>query len=487
MERRRALDKPSYKSHQVHGRALAEAGRTAEAIAYLRASAADLGRDDPAGAAMLLIDAVQPTMLTSGPERAVELAREAASMALGTAGIAELRALTRLGDAFAWAGDHAQAREAWKRAAAIEAGNEPSVLCERANTLLRTGDLDAARAAAYNAVVRSRQAESMVDLLDALGMACTAEVDLGNLREALNCAEQAVAAMDGDPGVERIDCYASIAWVTALMGDVDRAEAAIAEASGQLIELRITAPGGLAAGMLALGRGRFQDAVDAFEAKRSDVPMSALAQVLSLRPFVPALVEAYARAGRTDDARALVDQFYEAALQTEQPHIVAPALRASAAAYDDEAALDEAMQWHARWGNRFEEGRTLLARGELLRRRKQRAAARRDLASAVQRFAQVGAVTWRARAAAELRAAGERSAALPAPIARGPEALSQQEAAIVELVAEGLSNREIATRLYLSVKTVEGHLTAVYGKLGVRSRGQLLAALLGSRDDTRPA
>ena len=253
-------------------------------------------------------------------------------------------------------------------------------------------------------------------------------------------------------------------------------------------DLRMTSLGGLAAGMLALGRGRFQDAVDAFETKTSEMPMSPLAQTLSLRPFVPALVEAYARLGRTDDARALLNQFVDGALQTEQPHVLVPALRARGAAYDDEAAFDEALRLHAGWGNRFEEGRTLLARGEMLRRRKQRAAARRDLAAAVQRFTQAGAVTWRARAAGELRAAGDRSAALPAPITMGPQALSQQEAAIVELVAEGLSNREIATRLFLSVKTVEGHLTVVYGKLGIRSRGQLLAAMLGSaKDDVSPA
>ena len=433
---------------------------------------------------MLLVDAVQPTMLLSGPERALDIAREATEMARGTAGAAEVRALTRLGDAHAWSGQYAQAREAWTRAANVDAGKEASVLCERANALLRAGQLDAARAAAYEALVRSRQAESKVDLLDALAMACVAQVHIGNLREALDCAEQQLAATEGEVGVDRLGAIASIAWVTALLGDVDRAEAALAQASSLTVGMRMTSAGGLAAGMLALGRGRFQDAVDAFEAKTSDVSLPPLAHLLSLRPFMPALVEAYAHLGRTDAAHALVDQFFEAALQTDQARVVVPALRARGAAYEDEAALDEAMRWHADWGNRFEEGRTLLARGELLRRRKQRAAARRDLAAAVQRFSQVGAVTWRARAAAELRAAGDRSAAQPAPIARGPEALSQQEAAIVELVAEGLSNREIATRLFLSVKTVEGHLTAVYGKLGIRSRGQLLASLLGgTRDD----
>ncbi|HET6745332.1 MAG TPA: helix-turn-helix transcriptional regulator [Candidatus Limnocylindria bacterium] len=469
----------SHADHLARGRELVGAGRTAEAIAYLRASAADLADRDPAGAATLLVDAVQPTLMVSGAASALTLAREAVAMAQGTEGVAELRAMTRLGDAFAWAGQHADAREAWGRAATLPVGSDPSALCERANALLRAGQLEAARTAAYEAVVRSREAESRADLADALSMAMNAEANLGNLHEALSCAEQCVALTEAEGGVEYLDSVASIAWIAALLGDVDRAEASIAEASAGLQRLRVTAPGGLAAGMLALGQGQFEDAVRAFEDKRSELPLQPWAQMHSFRPYVASLVEAYARVGRTDDARDLLDQFLEPAVSSQLPHLAAPALRARAAAYDDASVLDEALVWHAQWGNRFEEGRTLLARGEMLRRRKQRADARRDLAAAVQKFGQVGAATWQARAAGELRAAGERSVALPPPISRGPEALSQQESAIVELVAEGLSNREIASRLFLSVKTVEGHLTAVYGKLGIRSRGQLLAALLG--------
>lgn len=474
--------------HLAAGRALLDEGRVAEAIAYLRASAADLAEQDPAGAATLLVEAVQPTFLLSGAESAVQLATDAATRADGASGVAELRAVTRLGDALAWAGQHAQAREAWNRAAALSVGDEPSALCERANALLRAGDLEGARTAAYAAIVRSRQAESRPDLLDAVAIAMYAEVHLGNLREALGNAEQLLAATADRAGGEHLDGVASIAWVTALLGDADRAEAALAEASAHIERLRMTSPGGLAAGMLALGRGQFEEAARAFEDKTSEVAISPAAQAQSLRPYVGSLVEAYARVGRIDAARALLAQFFDVSMATGLPHLAAPALRARAAAHDDLAALDEALRWHARWGNRFEEGRTLLARGEMLRRRKQRADARRDLAAAAQKFGQVGAVTWRARATRELRAAGERSVALPAPISRGPEALSQQESAIVNLVAEGLSNREIASRLFLSVKTVEGHLTAIYGKLAIRSRGQLIAALLGStRDDIAPS
>jgi DNA-binding NarL/FixJ family response regulator len=60
------------------------------------------------------------------------------------------------------------------------------------------------------------------------------------------------------------------------------------------------------------------------------------------------------------------------------------------------------------------------------------------------------------------------------------EPLTRQEGEVLDLVRAGLSNREIAEHLVLSVKTVEGHLTTIYGKLGVASRAQALAVLAGS-------
>jgi DNA-binding NarL/FixJ family response regulator len=143
---------------------------------------------------------------------------------------------------------------------------------------------------------------------------------------------------------------------------------------------------------------------------------------------------------------------------------------------DAREALDQALDAHEAWGNRFEEARTLLARGEVLRRHGRREDARTDLRAAAERFEQVGAGAWRDRAVSELRAAGDRSVAVPTARGRGPEDLTQQEAAVAALVVEGLTNREIADRLFLSVKTVEGHLTTIYGKLGLTSRAQLIAS-----------
>jgi DNA-binding NarL/FixJ family response regulator len=136
------------------------------------------------------------------------------------------------------------------------------------------------------------------------------------------------------------------------------------------------------------------------------------------------------------------------------------------------ADFDSALEQHWAWGNRFEEGRTRLVYGEALRREKRRKEAREQLSAAKSAFATVGAKVWERRARDELRAAGARI-----PRAASGAALTAQEERIAALVAEGLSNKEIAARLVLSTKTVEGHLRNAFEKLEVTSRTQLARAL----------
>ena len=76
-----------------------------------------------------------------------------------------------------------------------------------------------------------------------------------------------------------------------------------------------------------------------------------------------------------------------------------------------------------------------------------------------------------------MRASGER---VHAPESAGHESLSPQELQIAHLAAEGLSNREIGERLYLSHRTVGSHLYRIFPKLGITSRAQLAAALATS-------
>jgi DNA-binding NarL/FixJ family response regulator len=125
----------------------------------------------------------------------------------------------------------------------------------------------------------------------------------------------------------------------------------------------------------------------------------------------------------------------------------------------------------------FERARILLAYGSWLRRRQRVGESRVHLREARDVFDRTGAQSWAQRARNELRAAGE-SSSLPVPNAW--EQLSPQELQIALLAAEGLGNREIAQRLYLSRRTVGSHLYRIFPKLGLTSRTQLAAVVLAA-------
>ena len=109
------------------------------------------------------------------------------------------------------------------------------------------------------------------------------------------------------------------------------------------------------------------------------------------------------------------------------------------------------------------------------RRAKRRAAARASLDAARVLFETLGARVWEARARAELARIGGR-----ARTARGE--LTPTERRVAELVAAGRSNKEVASALFVTVKSVERNLTQVYEKLGVRSRTQLASLLPPTRE-----
>lgn len=139
------------------------------------------------------------------------------------------------------------------------------------------------------------------------------------------------------------------------------------------------------------------------------------------------------------------------------------------------------------FGQPLEQGHALLVLGQVERRRRRYAAARAATVAALALFTRVEAHPWADQATRAL-APGAGAGASPADRTNGTvrgsarpahpsTALTSTEARIAALVREGASNRDIAARLYLSVKTVEATLTRVYRKLGVRSRTQLTSLL----------
>ena len=228
-------------------------------------------------------------------------------------------------------------------------------------------------------------------------------------------------------------------------------------------------------------RGRVDDcrtlALRAFETAAPDAALSASLGLLELGRGNPAAalehlahatpstdyVEALVRTGRVDDARQAL-----AALGASTPAERAACARC-AGLLDDrfERHFDEAFAWHSLEPDSFELARTLLCLGERLRRARRRAASRPPLRAALEAFDRIGATSWAERARIELAASGETL--------RPDASLTMQELQIASLAAQGLTNRELGARLYLSPKTVETHLSRVYRKLSVRSRTELAA------------
>ncbi|HEY0536692.1 MAG TPA: AAA family ATPase [Actinoplanes sp.] len=199
-------------------------------------------------------------------------------------------------------------------------------------------------------------------------------------------------------------------------------------------------------------------------------------------PFAADLVEAHVRSGHPDRGRPALEWLTEVAVRSglSWARAAVGRCRGMLAETLDEAeeAFAEAERHHRLRDYPYERARTLLCRGEAMRRFRRPAAARVPLTAAHATFESLGAAPWAARAAAELAAAGVR----PLPSA-GPsllDLLSPQEIQVARAIAGGLNNAEAASVLFVSRKTVEAHLTRVYRKLGVRSRTDLTRALVGA-------
>ena len=194
-------------------------------------------------------------------------------------------------------------------------------------------------------------------------------------------------------------------------------------------------------------------------------------------PVAGDLVEALAEAGRLEQANEVIGRLGELATEQQHPWGLATWKRSMAVVRlvdgHDEPAVAELVEAAAAYralGLDFDSARALLFLGRVERRSKKRAAARRSLEQARSAFERLDCPGWTEQAAAELdRISGRR------PATGG--GLTSSEQRVAELVASGLSNKEIASQLFVTVRTVEAHLSNVYAKLGIRSRTQLARRL----------
>lgn len=182
-------------------------------------------------------------------------------------------------------------------------------------------------------------------------------------------------------------------------------------------------------------------------------------------------IEALVGVGELKLAREYLERLTKRGRALDSPWALATSARCrgilASVEGDPEGALDafaDALDEHERLPQPFERARTLLALGMTQRRAKQRRAARQSLQHAFTIFEELGAAVWSDRARAELGRIGGR---------RTATTLTSSEERVAALVAQGRTNREVAEELYITERTVEGHLSHIYGKLGIRSRTEL--------------
>jgi DNA-binding CsgD family transcriptional regulator len=196
------------------------------------------------------------------------------------------------------------------------------------------------------------------------------------------------------------------------------------------------------------------------------------------------LVRALCALGEVDRARPFADAALAHARRFGSATVLSRALRASALAAEDPgtrlAAFREAAEVVAGSPARLVRAEALADLGAALRRARRDVDARPPLREALALARRCGATGLAKTVADELAATGER-VRRHTPI--GAESLTPSQRRVAELAATGLTNRQIAQTLFLTVKTIESHLAAAYDTLGIRSRQALPGALDGGDGD----
>jgi DNA-binding CsgD family transcriptional regulator/tetratricopeptide (TPR) repeat protein len=195
----------------------------------------------------------------------------------------------------------------------------------------------------------------------------------------------------------------------------------------------------------------------------------------SLRWWTSDQVELLLERGEVEEATQLIDAWETDATRVRREWVLAHVVRcrglvaaARGAVGDAETLLNRAVAHHAVVGDPYGGARALLALGNLRRRLRQKRSSREAIGAALSWFDELGAVTWSARAREALGSIGGRTT---------QAGLTSSERRVAVLVAEGRTNREVATALFLGERTVASHLTHIYAKLGIRSRTELARRL----------
>jgi DNA-binding CsgD family transcriptional regulator len=300
---------------------------------------------------------------------------------------------------------------------------------------------------------------------------------LGNLADGEADARVALESGPRPPGI-----HAAVALAALIETLAERGELQAAEAADQRYRLAERFPTTEQTGWLLAARGRLHLAELRPAAALDDLLAAGelLARLRSPGPTIPWRSDAalaQLALGARADARTLAADELALANAFGAPRTLGIALRAAGLAQGGRRGIELLRQAaHVLEGSpaRLEHARALTDLGAALRRAGQRAERRVILRRALDLAHRCGALALTERARAELVAAGGRPRRL---VLSGLDSLTPSERRVAQLATAGLSNRDIAQQLFITTRTVEGHLTHAYQKLAIASREQLPAAL----------
>ena len=260
-------------------------------------------------------------------------------------------------------------------------------------------------------------------------------------------------------------------------GEIAAAEAALAPIdseteSGSLLAAVLH----FARGRLRVAQGRTAEGLDDFLAAGALLTRASVTSPGFL-PWRSEAALAQLALGDHESAEELAEEELRLARAFAAPRALGVAKRAAGLVAGGDRGitlLREAVDEFERGEARLERARALTDLGAMLRRRNRRAEARELLREAIDGAHRCGAKALLAQAETELRATGARPRRV---LLTGIDSLTASERRIAELAGEGFTNREIAQTLFVTTRTVEGHLTSVFRKLELDSRTELASAL----------
>jgi DNA-binding CsgD family transcriptional regulator len=445
-------------------RAIEEAGHDARRRALVLALASDIAYGIPGGRRAAATEAIE----------CAEAAGSAADAALH-------RALINLLIATATAGDGLNA-EILNRAERLESTVHVARLHDTADLhrglwSLYAEDVDTARAALRRSIARARETGDDYGLSVFLSYLASAEELTGDFeaaRAALTASDAAAAWHDWPLSPwhlqPRCDLLIADGQLDSALSLIDQhlPEAEPAPAAAALMRALIR-------GRVSLWRGATADAIRHFEAAARCADESEFGDPGVRQWLEGALAEAYVAEGRPADALRIAGWLREVGDRMRRPAQIGAANRidalAAARAGELGAAARSALAAVAAFEAspmRIELARSLLVLGQIERRRRARRQSRAVLNRALDLATQMGHRPLQAQIEGELR----RVAAT-----RSGDELTATEQRVAELLVAGATNKEAAAELFVSVRTVETHVAAIYRKLGVRTRAELVLRL----------